>query len=258
MSVHVKNLMKYKDLLLELIKKDIKLKYHNSYLGVLWSLVNPLLLMLILTVVFQELFKRSIPNFPVYVLTGRIIYSFFSEATNFSLDSIRVNKALIRKVYVPKYFFPISRVCSSFITNFLSIITVFSVMLVTGMKVSWLSFLIVLPLLLLLITSAGIGLILSAVNVFFRDIKHLYGVVLIFLMYTTPIFYPVEIIPEKYLKIIEWNPLFPILRMFRDVLLNNQLPQSVDLTTAVLEAVVFLMAGLLIFYKTQDRFILHL
>jgi ABC-type polysaccharide/polyol phosphate export systems, permease component len=258
MSVHVKNLMKYKDLLLELIKKDIKLKYHNSYLGVLWSLVNPLLLMLILTVVFQELFKRSIPNFPVYVLTGRIIYSFFSEATNFSLDSIRVNKALIRKVYVPKYFFPISRVCSSFITNFLSIITVFSVMLVTGMKVSWLSFLIVLPLLLLLITSAGIGLILSAVNVFFRDIKHLYGVVLIFLMYTTPIFYPVEIIPEKYLKIIEWNPLFPILRMFRDVLLNNQLPQSVDLTTAVVEAVVFLMAGLLIFYKTQDRFILHL
>ena len=258
MKVYVRNLVKYKDLLLELIKNDIKLKYKNSYLGVLWSLINPLLMMLVLTVVFQELFKKSIPNFPVYVLTGRIIYSFFSESTNFALDSIRTNGALIRKVYVPKYFFPVSRVCSSFVTNFISIITIFVVMLMTGMKIGWSSVLIVVPLLLLLITSAGIGLILSAVNVFFRDIKHLYGVILTLIMYTTPIFYPAEIIPDKYLRIIEWNPLFPVLRMFRDVVMNNQLPQFTDLLVAGIESVVFLAVGLLVFYKTQDRFILHL
>jgi len=258
MNVHVKNLLKYKDLLFELIKKDVKLKYQNSYLGVLWSLLNPLLIMIVLTIIFQELFKRSIPNFPVYVLTGRIVYSFFSEATNFSLDSIRVNGSLIRKVYVPKYFFPISRVCSAFITSFTSIVTIIAVMLVTGMKIGWLSFLIVVPISLLFIISSGIGLILSSVNVFFRDIKHLYSVLLMLLMYATPIFYPAEIIPDKYLKILEWNPLFPILRMFRDILISDQLPQSVDLMIASLEAVILITVGLVVFYKSQDRFILHL
>jgi ABC-type polysaccharide/polyol phosphate export permease len=221
-------------------------------------MVNPLLVMIVLSVVFSGLFKRSIENFPVYVLTGRVVYSFFSEATIFAMDSIRNNAQLIKKVYVPKYFFPMSRVISSFIANFSAIIPIMIIMIATDMKFHWTNILIILPLFLLLLISIGIGLILSAVNVFFRDIKHLYNVILMLLMYLTPIFYPVEIIPDKLLAIVEWNPLFPTLRMFRDILMLGQYPYAMDLVIASIQTAVFFLIGVYIFYKTQHRFILHL
>lgn len=258
MNSHLQNFIKYKDLLLELIKKDIKIKYKNSYLGILWSLLNPLMMMVILTIIFSAIFQNEIEYFPVYVLTGRLIYSFFAEATNFSMDSIYANSHLIRKVYVPKYFFPLSRVCSSFITTMVAVVPIFLMMIILGMDFHATLFLSIIPLALLLILSVGCGLILATVTVFFKDMKHLYSVLLMVIMYMTPIFYPASIIPEHYRFIVELNPLYPILSMFRDTLMYGTLPAGTDLGLSFFYAVFFLFVGLYVFYKNQDKFIFHL
>ncbi|NRG00454.1 ABC transporter permease, partial [Paenibacillus dendritiformis] len=246
------------DLLLELIKKDIKLKYRNSFLGILWSMLNPLLMMVVLTIIFSTVFNNHINNFPVYVLTGRIIYQFFSESTNFAMDSIHANSQLIRKVYVPKYFFPLSRVCSSFITTLISTVPLLFVMLMTDVTFSWINIMFIIPLLYLLIISAGIGMLLASITVFFRDMKHLYSIVLMLIMYMTPIFYPASIIPEKYMPIIKLNPLFSVVEMFRDVVMYGQLPGLGAHFICIAYVFIYGTIGILVFYKTQDRFIYHL
>lgn len=255
MERFVRNLIRYKDLFIELIKKDIKLKYRHSYIGVLWSMLNPLLMMVVLTIVFEALFRRQIEHFPVYVLTGRVLYAFFAEATNAALDSIHANAQLIRKVYVPKYLFPTARVVSAFITNMAAFVPLILVMIVLGMDFSPYNLLVIVPLLLLLIISVGVGLVLATVAVFFRDMKHLYSVLLTILMYMTPIFYPESIVPERYLPIMELNPLFPVVRMVRDTLMHNTLPGAGDLLVASGYAVLYLIVGLVVFYWKQNRFI---
>mgnify|MGYP001167457724 CR=1 FL=1 len=251
----VRNFIRYKDLFVELVKKDIKLKYRHSYIGVLWSMLNPLLMMVVLTIVFEALFRREIEYFPVYVLTGRVLYSFFAEATNAALDSIQANAQLIRKVYVPRYIFPTTRVFSAFITNMAAIVPVVCTMLVLGIRFSFYNLLVVIPLLLLLFISVGVGLMLATFAVFFRDIKHLYSVLLTIIMYMTPIFYPESIVPEQYRSLMELNPLFPIVRMVRDTVMHNTLPDAGDLILATGYTVLFLVVGAIVFYRNQSRFI---
>lgn len=257
MKQNIRNFIKYKDLLVELIIKDIKLKYKNSILGVLWSMLDPLLTMIVLTVVFGAIFTKDIPNFPVYVLIGRIVYSFFQQATNASMDAIIANKQLIKKIYVPKYFFPLAKVCSTFITFLISFIPLLGVMLVTGMKFYITNLLIIFPLIYLLGISLGIGLFLCTIRVFFGDIKHLYSVFLIMLMYMTPIFYPVDIVKEEFLGIIILNPLWTLLNMFRDVLMYNTIPSMQSHLISISFMLVSLIGGFIAFYKGQDKFIFH-
>lgn len=258
MNTYVQNLFKYKDLFFELVMKDIKLKYRNSVLGVIWSMLNPLIMMVVLTIVFMSLFNQEIPNFPMYVLMGRIIYQFFTEATNFAMESINANASLIRKVYVPKYFFPISRIVSSLVTMFISFVPLILVMVFSGIPFRWTNLLFVVPLFYLLVISIGIGLFLSAVNVFFKDMSHIYSVVTLVLMYTTPIYYPASIIPEKYMPIIEINPLFQIVEMFRDVVMYGVMPDLNSHLISIAYMFVYGVFGLFVFYKSQDRFIYHL
>lgn len=258
MRERLHNFVKYKDLFIELVRKDIKLKYKNSYLGVLWSFLNPLLMMIVLTIIFSEVFKNNIENFPVYVLTGRLIYSFFSEATNFAMNSIQVNSQLIKKIYVPKYFFPLSKICSSFLTSLVSLIPILIVMIITRMDFSIYNLLVFIPLIQILLISAGIGLIIATIAVFFNDLKHLYSVLLMLLMYMTPIFYPEEIIPEQFKWIIELNPLYSVLVIFRDLLMHNQLFSLFDFTIATGYSIIYFFIGIFIFYKNQDKFIFHL
>jgi len=258
MNVYIENMMKYKDLFFELVKKDVALKYRQSALGVLWSMVNPLLMMAVLSIVFMALFQSQIPHFPVYVLIGRIVYQFFSESTNFAMDSIYANGQLIRKVYVPKYFFPLSRICSSFVTTILSLVPLVLMMVILGIPFRWMNLLFVMPLFYLLVISAGIGLLLSSVNVFFKDMKHFYSILLLIVMYMTPIFYPASIIPQQYMPIILLNPLFPIVEMFRDVVMAGVFPDPTLHLLSILYMVVYGGVGLFVFYRTQDRFIYHL
>ncbi len=258
MKQNIKNFLKYKDLLIELIIKDIKLKYKNSILGILWSMLDPLLTMIVLTIVFGAIFKRDIPNFPVYVLIGRLVYSFFSQSTTGAMEAVLSNKQLIKKIYVPKYFFPLAKVCSTFITFVISFIPLIIVMLITKVPFHKVNVLIIFPLIYLLAISLGIGLILCTIRVFFGDIKHLYSVLLLMLMYMTPIFYPADIIAEQFVGFIKLNPLFTLVNMFRDVLMYNTVPSLESHLTCAIYSVVYMAIGFVTFYKVQDKFILHI
>ena len=258
MLVYLKNLYKYKDLFVELVMKDIKLKYRNSFLGIIWSLLNPLMMTIVMSIIFMTLFKNNIADYPLYVTIGRIIFQFFSESTNFAMNSIHANGQLISKVYVPKYFFPLSKVCSSFITSLIAMITIIIIMLVIGVPFRWMNLLVFIPLLYLFVISAGVGLLLSSINVFFKDLGHLYSIFLMIVMYMTPIFYPDSIIPENFHWLIELNPLFAITEIFRDVIMFGIMP---DLKLHIVPLIYMFLFGLLgstVFYKTQDKFIYHL
>lgn len=258
MKQNIRNFIKYKDLLKELIIKEIKMKYKNSILGILWSMLDPLLTMIILTIVFGSVFKKDIPNFPVYVLVGRITYSFFSESTKSAMESILSNRQLIKKIYVPKYFFPLSKVCATFITFIISFIPLLMMMALTGVRFHKVNVLIVFPLLYLLVITLGIGLLLCTIRVFFGDVKHLYGALLLMIMYMTPIFYPANIIPSKFVAVIRLNPLFTIVNMLRDIMMYNTVPTLESHLLCVGLSIVYLGIGLIGFYKAQDKFILHI
>lgn len=258
MRTYFSNFYKFKDLMIELIRKDIKLKYRNSFLGLLWSVLNPLLFMLVLTVIFSELFSSSIEHFAIYVLTGRLLYSCFSETTNSAMQSIVFNAALIKKIYVPKYFFPLSKVFSSFINSLLAMISILPVMLLSGLQLSWINLTVIFPLVYLLLFCIGISLILSTIYVFFRDMQHIYSLALLIVMYTSAIFYPADIIPERFMPIIQLNPIFTLIEMFRDALIYHTLPSIGTHLFSLVYAVILIFIGLFFFYKKQDKFIFYL
>ncbi len=255
---HLFTIVRYRWLLQELIVRDLKIKYRRSFLGYLWSLLNPLLLMIVLTIVFSQMFRFDIPNFPVYLLAGQLIFGFYSEATTMAMHSILGSAALIKKIYLPKYIFPVSRVLSSFTTMTFSLVALFIVMFATKSELH--ITIVILPVVLfyVLVFSIGIGLILSVLVVYFRDIKYLYSVFLTALNYLTPIFYPVSILPVWLREALVFNPLYNYVEMFRKVVLYGVWPGIYEHMICFGIAFITLIIGLLIFKRYQRDFILFI
>lgn len=251
-------LIKYHWLLEQLIARDLKNKYRKSVLGYLWSVLNPLLMMTIMTIVFSTLFRFQIPNYPVYLLSGQLIFTFFSEATNFGMQGILGNAAMIKKVYLPKYIFPFSSVLSSFTTLIFSLVALLIVMLGTGTTFHLTLVLVPLVLIYVLLFSVGIGIMLSALLVFFRDLNYLWGVFLTALNYLTPIFYPVDILPKWAHKIIILNPMYDYINIFRKIVLYGQWPTLEEHLLCIGFAVLSIVVGGLIFKRKQKDFILYI
>lgn len=249
----------YKELIHQLVLKDIKLKYRRSYLGYVWSILNPLLMMAVLVVVFSNLFKFDIPNFAVYLLTGQVIFGFFAEATSMAVNSITGNAALLKKTYVPQYIFTLSKVTSSLVNLLFSMIALVLVMIFTQVNVTWNILLFPIVILQVYVFCLGLSLLLASMAVFFRDIQYLWGVFISIWMYLTPIIYPVSIIPNEYRWAYEnFNPMYSYVQQFREVILNgNTLPIDLLLQGSIWAIVVFLI-GTLIFKKKQDQFILFI
>lgn len=258
MSKYIANFKKFQPLLYELVSRDVKIKYRKSVLGVLWTLLNPLLMMIILSIVFSNLFKFDVENYSLYLLTGQILFNFYNEATSGSMTAILGNASLIKKVYIPKYLFVVSRVASSTINILSSFCALILVMLFTHQELHFTMFLVVIPLMFLILFSLGIGLILAALTVKFRDIMHLYSVFLTALMYLTPIIYPISMLPNWVRTIVRLNPLTGLLDIFRNVLIYNTIPGLKELIISFLVVIVTLIVGLGVFYKQQDDFILNL
>ncbi|WP_347995814.1 ABC transporter permease [uncultured Eubacterium sp.] len=258
MSQYIQNFVKFRPLLNELIARDIKIKYRRSVLGVLWTLLNPLCMMIVLSVVFSNLFKFDVESFPLYLLSGQVVFTFFSDSTTAAMSSIINNASLIKKIYVPKYMFVLSRIFSSFINLLASFTALLLVMVAMRAELHWTVLLVPIPMLLLVIFCFGVGLILAALTVKFRDIMHLYSVFTTALMYLTPVIYPMSILPKWLAPIVRMNPITNILIMFRDVMLNNSLLDVKSLIIAIVEAFIVLILGLYVFYKNQDEFILNI
>ena len=258
MLPYLKTFWKYNGLLKELVVRDLKVKYRRSVLGYVWSILNPLLMMIVITTVFSYMFRFDIENYPMYLLTGQLVYNFYSESTNFAMNSIISSASLIRKVHVPKYIFPLAKVLSSFVNLLFSLVAIALMMVITRTPVTPAFFLFPFPLVYLLLLCIGVGLIMSVVTVYFRDMLHLYGIFLMALMYFTPIFYPVSALPSFALQIIKLNPLYHLVGMFRDVFLYGNFPTVKAHIICLGTGVAVTLLGLIIFKKNQDKFILYL
>ena len=247
MSVYIQNFLKFRPLLMELVTRDIKTKYRRSILGVLWTLLNPLLMMLVLSVVFSHIFKFQVENYPLYILSGQVVFNFFSESTSSAMSSIINNAPLIKKVYIPKYLFTLSRVASSVVNVMASFCALIVVMVFSGIELNFTVLLLVVPMGILIIFSTGIGLLLATVAVKFRDIIHLYGVLITALTYLTPVIYPMSILPETVRIVVNINPLTNMVQMFRNVMFYNTLPTFSSIVLGMAEVAVVLVLGTYVF-----------
>lgn len=258
MKQYVKNFVRYKYLLLELVKKSIKLKYRRSYLGILWTLVEPLLTMMVLTLVFGTFFGNNDEQYPVYILSGRLLYTFFSSATKAGLKSVSGNAGMIKKVYVPKYIYVISSVVSNFVTFMISMIVLVGVGAVLHVEFTVYTLQAVIPLIILFIMTLGISMILSTLNVFFRDIEYIWSVFTMLIMYASAIFYqPDRIINTGNGWIFNVNPVYMCISNFRDAVLNETLINVQYCVISGVISIVLLIIGAILFYKKQDKFILY-
>lgn len=256
MGKAIKNFNKYRFLLLELIKKEIKLKYRRSFLGILWTLLEPILTTVVLTLVFTRMLDwgRS-ADYPVYILTGRLLYSFFSGSTKSAMKAIRSNATMIKKVYVPKYMYPVSSVCSGYITFLISMIVLFGAAIIFKIKPTVHLLTAIIPLFLLLVLALGVGLILATMAVFFRDMEYLWGVILMLIMYTSAIFYKAEKVDHQW--IFYFNPLFFIIQNFRNAVFGRPMDMHA-LAVSAAYSFAALIIGIVLFYKKQDKFILNI
>lgn len=248
----------YKALLYELVVRDIKVRYKRSFLGLLWTIINPILTMAVMTVVFSKLFRFQIENYTTYFLVGNILFSFFTEATTNSMHSVLDNSNLIKKIYVPKYLFPLSKVMSSVVNLFFSFLALIIVMVVT--KVPFKATMLLTPILLCYVVmfASGIGLILATIMVFFRDIAQLYSIITLLWMYLTPIFYPVDLLKENAPWALSFNPMYHYIEFMRKLVLDGILPSVNENLICLFISVTTLVLGVIIFYRKQDNYILYI
>lgn len=257
---YIQNFSSFFFLLQQLVNRDFKVKYKRSILGVLWSILYPLFMMGIMVTVFQNLFKMTggNVNYPVYIITGLVLFNFMSESTNLALSSIIGNFNLITKIYIPKYIFPLSKVLTGGVNWFFQIIALYGVIIVTGQPITPLHFLLLFDVFCLFMFTLGVGLILSALMVFFRDMQYLYSLIILAWTYLTPIFYEISLVGERLQPIFRANPMYQYITFARNIILYNQTPTIQQFLFISLAGIFSLGGGLLFFKRVQDKFIYYI
>ena len=249
---------RYKFLMKQLVSRDFKKKYKRSVLGFGWTILNPLLMMSVQYLIFSTLFKSSIENFITYLLTGIVLMNFFTESVGLGLTSIIDNAHLINKVYMPKGIYPLSRVLSSTVNLLLAMIPLLLVAVIAGSPVSKAMLLIPIGLFFLILFCFGMVLLLSTSMALFKDTFFIWNVLSTLWMYMTPIFYPIEIIPQQFLGIYKLNPMYQFITFMRTILISGQAPTPMNYLGCIVSAVVILLIGNYVFKKNEDKFILYL
>jgi len=246
-------LLEYRDLVAALVARDLKVRYRRSAIGFLWTMLQPLLMMLVLQVVFASLFRFNVQNYPVYVLAGLLFWNFFSQTILASMNSLKGNAHLLQKLPVPKAVFPLATTISGVVNMSLALIPLIGLLLVTGHPIGWSILFLPVAILLAALFTLGAGLLLSPLAVFFHDVMELVGVLLTVLMYLTPVFYPMTIVPERYRFVVRFNPVRSILEVFRDPIYFNKIPPLSHIAVCVIVTAVALFIGALAFRRASDR-----
>ena len=255
----IQGFLQYRHLLWQLVIRDLKIKYRRSFLGYLWSVLNPLMIMLVMTVVFSKMFQRNIENFPVYLLSGQVMFNFMTNSTNSGMRSILGSASLLKKTYVPKYIFTLSKVTSGLVDFVLSLGALMLVMLFTGVRPTLYLLLAPLVLLQLYAFCVGVGLFLAQATVFFRDIQYIYSVITTAWMYLTPIFYPIDMLPPHLSNFVKaFNPMYCYITQFRGVVLYGWMPAWHLWVYGFGVAILSLLIGIISFLHSQDQFILYI
>lgn len=258
----LRELHEYRELLVNLVKKELKVKYRNSVLGFFWSLLNPLLMMIIFTFFIGQVFRPGIKDFPIFLLCGILPWNFFNGSLQTATASIIANSNLIKKVYFPREILPISAVLANLINFALEVIVLFAFLIVYGYN-----FYLYIPVLLVLIIVQailiiGLSLILSGLNVYFRDIQYILSVLLLALFYSTPIIYSIKMVEKigfvqrhpYLLYLYKANPLAALIIQYQNILYEGSLPSLKLFSYAVLASVTLLIIGYLVFHKLEPSF----
>lgn len=236
----------------QLVSREVKRKYARSYLGIVWSVLNPLLSMAVLSMIFSTIFKRSIENFPIYYLTGTIFWQLFSQSTNSAMTALVDNRSMLLKVKLTKQTFVIARIFTA-LTNFGYTCVAYVLMLILfRVRPSIYMLLFPINVLFMLLFSMGIGFMLSVLYVFFGDIKYLYSVILTLWMYLSAIFYPVDGLNETIKKVINMNPIYDYILFARDIVLYGTMPEPIVWLKIILWGIGSFLVGYLIFKKNEN------
>lgn len=249
---------RYGFLLEQLVSRNFNTKYRQSVLGVLWSFLNPLLTMAVQYIVFSQLFRSDIAHFPVYLLSGIILFGFFTECVSLGMDSIVMNGPLITKVAMPKVIFPLSRSLSSLINLVISLVPLLVIMLISGAPFTPALLLMPAVIALLFLFALGMTLLLCTMNVFFRDVRFLWSVVSLLWTYATPIFYPISIIPTGWRTLFRCNPMYQFIDCLRTITIGGAAPSLTQWAACLGCALIPLGLGWIVFRRNEDKFVFHL
>lgn len=246
-------ILRYRDLIQELVLRDLKVRYRRSTIGFLWTMLQPLLTMLVMQVAFATVFRFELANYPVYVLAGVLFWNFFTQTITTSMNSLRGNSGLLKKLPLPREVFPLATVLSGVVNLVLALVPLLVILVATGHPLTPSLLFVPVAILIVALFTLGAGLLLSPLAVFFHDTVELVTVVLGLLLYLTPIMYPIAVIPEKMRWIVRYNPLRSILEVFRDPIYLGKIPPLSHLSVAFGLAVFLLVVGAVVFRKSSNR-----
>lgn len=250
----LQDLVRYRDLLKQLVMRNIKTRYKRSVLGILWTLLNPLLMMIVLTVVFSHVFRIHTLNYPVYALCGLVLWNFFAQTTTGAMSELLWGGSLMNRIYLPRAIFAASALGTSLVNLLLSLIPLLLLMLVTGTPIRWTILILPVPIVLVALFALGVALFLSTLAVYFSDVMEMYQIVLTAWMYLTPIIYPKETIPPAYHWLFNLNPMYHLLELFRAPLHGGALAGWKTLFAAAVAALLTLIFGWAVFARKADEF----
>jgi len=250
----LKETIKFKNLIYNLVSRDLKVKYKGSILGFFWSLLNPLAMLIVYTIAFKYIIRIRVEDFPLFFLCGFLPWTFLSLSLSMAVSSIKDNANLVKKVYFPREILPLSIVLSSLVQFLLTFVILIPALLLfkikLGLPILFLPFIILFQLSFTL----GLSLILSALNVFFSDVRHLLEIFLQIWFWLTPIIYPVSLVPERFQAIYKLNPAVLFVESYRNSLLYNKALTLTELLSLFVVGVVFLMLGQLVFSSYSRKF----
>jgi ABC-2 type transport system permease protein len=249
----MRDLLRYRDLVGALVARELKVRYRRSAIGFVWTMLQPLLMMLVLHLVFSALFRFNLPNYQVYALAGILFWNFFSQSIVSSMNSLRGNAAILQKLPVPKAVFPLATVISGVVNLGFALVPLLLVVVATGHPLRPALLFLPIAVLIAAVFTLGAGLLLSPLAVFFHDVVELIGVALMLLMYLTPVFYPMEIVPDNLRWLVRFNPARSILEVFRDPIYQGEVPPLTHLSVAVAIALLALALGAWAFRRSSDR-----
>lgn len=244
----------YREMLKNLVFKELRTRYKGSFLGLLWTFINPLMMLAVFSIVFSTVMRVNVEKYSMFLFCALLPWNLFQNGIQASAPSIVLNGGLIKKIYFPAAILPLSIVTTGVINYLLSLAILIPALLIFDISLNWA--ILTLPLILLIefLFTLGIALVVCSVNVYFRDVEHMTGIFLMVLFYLTPVLYPEKMVPEKYMWIFEINPMTPIILAYRDIFYWGRWPDLAALAPVALGSVLVLLCGYIIFDRLKRRF----
>ncbi len=254
----IERLRKHQFLFEELVKRDFKGKYKRTILGMLWSLLSPLMQLAVMAMVFTRFFGRTTPHYAIYLFSGNLIFSYFSEATNQGMTALESNAHIFSKINVPKYIFLLSKNVSSLINFLLTLVIYFIFVAIDGLPFRWSFITLVYPVICLLVFNVGMGLILSAMYIFFKDVKYLYSILTMLMMYMSAIFYTLDAFTAWQQAAFYLNPIYTYISYFRSVVIDGVIPPIWHHGLCFNYAALALLVGAVMYRKNNYKFLYYI